>query len=235
MKKLICFIISALLLFTACSTKPDDSDIPDEPELSIVIDSLYAASWTYPEDWNMLPVDERHVPEEILELITAKKLVELCLDLPEFGFLAKTSQSNFDFFAPRFNVIQHLLLSKEAGKYLIVVYKDAGMEGFRTLPYSNRFWPIKLMYIEVLLAQKEILQKLTPEERLELLLEARNKFNEKIGIYSSGDFNIFIMSRILAMEIEIEEYTEYIEKGYGYSPSIDEIDIMIDNYINKKK
>ena len=43
------------------------------------------------------------------------------------------------------------------------------------------------------------------------------------------------MSRILAMEIEIEEYTEYIEKGYGYSPSIDEIDIMIDNYINKKK
>jgi len=238
MKKSICFIISALLLFTACSTKPDEPDIPDEPELPIVIDSLYAASWTYPEDWQKWEDMDAalQVPEEVLEKITAEKLVELCLELPSFGFFSGTSQRNFDFMASRFNVIEHLLLSNEAQKYLIVVYKDAGMNGFKTLPYSSYTWVKKLPYIELLLAQKAILQSLTPEERLELLLEAREKFNEKIGITPTGEYNIFIMARILAMEIEMGKYTEFVETGdHYYTPWIDEIDIMIDIYINKQK
>jgi hypothetical protein len=78
------------------------------------------------------------------------------------------------------NVLQHLLLRKDAGKYLLSVYKDASMSGFKKMPYSSDLWTIKFAYIELLLSQKDVLLPLTSTEKGELLLEARKKFSEKV-------------------------------------------------------
>jgi len=223
------------------------------------INIVAQTNWTYPvkpgmEEWSRLyGEDERtavvQVPKEVLEKITAKELVELCLDLPQFGFFGafETPQVGFDVMAGRYNIIEHLLLSREAGKYLIAVYKDAGMNGFRTLPYSNRFWPIKLRYIELLLAQKEILQSLTHEEKLELLLGAREKFLMMMvsDIYNinNAEFSLRIMARILDMEEYQKLYrssnweiiNRFIQTGsYLDRPPVDDLIEIIDNYINEK-
>ena len=79
------------------------------------------------------------------------------------------------------------------------------MKGFRTLPHSNELWTIKLKYLELLLVQKEVLQSLTPEEKFELIAEARVKLTEKIHDEAFGSVpgiepSLLIMATILDME-----------------------------------
>jgi len=260
MKKPICFILSMLLLFTACSKKlQNEPDVTDEPELPKEIDSLAAALWDYPikrgtEEWYRLTPQERiealQVPEEVLEKITTEKLVELVITFPSYiNFAAwESPQRGFEALVERYNIFEPLLLSKDAGKYLLAAYKDAGMTGFRTLPYSNGGWTNQLDYLELLLAQKEILQSLTPEEKFELLLEARQKFSEKIDNESFASLpGVASTLRIMIRILYIEEYPDlaassniqttirFIESGsFMDAPPFDEIIIITDNYINEK-
>ena len=216
--------------------------------------------WDYPikrgtEEWYRLTplerIDALQVPEEILEKITTEKLVELVITFPSFIIFTAwdSPQRGFEVLTERYNIFEPLLLSKDAGKYLVAAYKDAGMTGFRTLPYSNGGWTNQLDYLELLLAQKEILQSLTPEEKLELLSELRQKFFEKADNKSFASLpGVAPTIRIMATILYMEEYyefvatsnrqttTQFIETGslhYGIPP-IEELIRMADNYINEK-
>jgi hypothetical protein len=148
--------------------------------------------WDYPvkpgmKEWDELKTEKAHVdalqvPDEILENMPTEDIVRLCISLPAFGHFTafNTPQQGFGVMLSRFNVLQHLMLRKDAGKYLLSAYKDAGMSGFKKFPYANNLWTIKLEYLELLLSQKEVLLPLTPAEKGELLMEARKKFSEKV-------------------------------------------------------
>jgi len=123
------------------------------------------------------------------------------------------------------------------------------MTGFKTLPYSNEFWSLKLLYLELLLSQKEILQSLTPEEKLGLMKEAGSKYFEKINNENFSSLPEMLFSlRIMVSILDVEKYPElmafpnketitgFINSGWVSDKElpIGEIGKMIDNYINSK-
>jgi hypothetical protein len=178
-------------------------------------------AWDYPvkpgtEEWGRLKTNKERitavqVPENVLSKLSSEEVLKLCVTFPSFGeFTAfNTPQEGFYVMLSQFNIFQHLLSMKDVGKYLIPVYKDAGMSGFKKLPYSNDFWTIKLDYLELLLSQKEILQTLTLEEKVELLSEAREKFSEKMNHESFSSLPALQSTvRIMANTLDIEEYPE---------------------------
>jgi len=176
-------------------------------------------TWDYPvkpgmEEWNQLITEKERiealqVPDNILASLSSKEIVDLCITFPAFGYFTayNTPQEGFSIMFDRFNIFKHLLLRKDAGKSLIIVYKDAGMSGFKTMPYPNDFWSIKLDYLELMLTQKEILQSLTLAEKIELLQEAKLKYIEKINNDTFSSLpSVLFTTRIIASILDIEEY-----------------------------
>ena len=217
--------------------------------------------WDYPlkpgtEAWYQLPTETERiaavqVPEHIIKELSSEGVVELCIEFPRFGHYTAfdTPQIGFSIMLNNYNILRELIGRKDAGKSLIAIYKDAGMQGFNKLPYSNDFWTMKLDYIELLLSQKEIIKSLTSEEKLELITEARKKYDEK---FFNEDFSslpgLFPTVRIIASilnDINFPEFSIYqeninvtmlIETGLSYDelPPIDEILSIADKYIESK-
>ena len=218
-------------------------------------------SWDYPvkpgmEEWNNLKteqerIDALQVPENILTNLSSDEFVKLCISFPSFGHYTafNTPQEGFSIMVSRYKFFQYLLSKKDVGKYLIVAYKDADMSGFRTLPFSNDFWTIKLDYLELVISQKNILESLTQEEKVELLLETQVKVYEKANSETFSSIPGLQSSiRILAGILDIDEYpelnqsskrqmiTSFIQTGILEDTSlIDYILDMSNNYINAKK
>jgi len=202
--------------------------------------------------WNQLKTEEERiaalqVPDEVLAKLTSEEIVDLCISFPLFGYYTafNTPQTGFSIMHSRFNIFEHLMNRSDVGKHLIDAYKDADMKGFRTLPFSNEFWTIKLHYLELVLSQTDVLRKLTPEEILELIQEARKKFSEKTvdpafsSLYGIL-FPVRMMANILDMEGLIDNNmrtaNKSLQTGFLEDVSLlDEIIDMTDVYINSKK
>ena len=215
--------------------------------------------WNYPvkpgmEEWNQLEteqerIDVLQVPEEVLANLSTEDAVRLSITFPLFGdFLARnTPQKGFAVMLSRYNILRNLLSRRDAGGFLIAAYKDASLSGFKTLPYSNEFWSLKLFYLELLLSQKDILLSLSHEEKLVLMTEARSKYFEKIGNENFASLPETLFSlKIMATILEVEEYpelmassnretiTEFINSGWLSDKGlpIGEIGKMVDKYLN---
>ena len=262
MKKVIAtlsalFIICALI-FTVSRCKSDPfKDVGDELSQKPLTRSG-EQGWDYPvkpgmAEWNSLVTEAERievlqVPESVLATLPPDEAVRLCITLPAFIMFTawNTPQDGFNVMLERYNILRHLLSREDVGSSLIEAYKDASMTGFKTLPYSNELAPLRLLYFELLLSQKEILQSLTPEEKLELMMEARTKFVEKISNEAFKSipellFSARIMANILDMEgylgsTNIETTIRFIETGWFLDgvPPLDEIFISAESYINSK-
>ncbi|MDR2910338.1 MAG: hypothetical protein LBV47_03090, partial [Bacteroidales bacterium] len=248
-------------LFTVNSCKDPDSIFKDT-EIQEPVTRSGESGWDYPVKpgtgaWNALKTEEERiaavqVPETILASLSPDDAVRLCITLPAFFIFTawNTPQEGFEVMLSRYNILKHILDRKDAGGSLIAAYKDAGMSGFKTLPYSNEFWTTKLDYLELLLFQEEILQSMTPDQRVELIVEARLKFAEKsVNEAFASIPGILPPLCIMASVLHIEEYPEFItspnrqainqliQTGWLFDDisSIDEIIKITDNYINTKQ
>ena len=251
------FIVCALI-FTVSRCKSDPfKDVGDELSQNPLTRSG-EQEWDYPvkpgmASWNNLVTEEERVavlqvPESVLATLSPDDVVRLCVEFPSFGHFTawNTPQEGFNVMLERYNILRHILLREDVGSSLIAAYKDASMTGFRTLPYSNEFWSLKLLYIELLLSQKEILQKITPGEKLELITEARSKLMEKVSNDDSASLpGVLFSVRIMATILDLEGYLgsangettiRFIETGWFFDgiPPIEEIVSIINNYINAK-
>ena len=256
--KFIALILALVFIDSCAEIGKNEIIISNDTQISTRSSGI---SWDYPikpgmAEWNSLATeDERiaalQVPESVLASLSSEEVVGLCIELPAFFLFTawNTPQDGFDIMLERYNILRHLLSRKDAGGSLIAVYKDADLSGFRALPYSNEFWSIKLLYFELLLSQKEILQSMTPEEKLELILEARSKFLEKIRNENFSSLPGLLFSfKIMASVLDVEKYpelmaspqkekiTQFINTGWWFEdiPPIDEIYRITDNYINEK-
>lgn len=179
--------------------------------------------WDYPlkpgmEEWNKLKTEKERiaavqVPEEVLAKASAEDLVLLAVSFPRFGYYTafNTPQTGFDVMRSRYNVFRALCSrqQQEIGKNLIALYKDAGMSGFEKTPVSNDFWTIKFDFIELMLAQKEIISTMTPSDKYDLLLETKNKISQKGCSEAFNSFQdlcstTFIIGRVLESEKMID-------------------------------
>ena len=265
-RMLLAVAILSIVFFIAKGCKnfdifKDIEEIKGEPITRSGGEFNWELSWDYPvkpgmESWNSLEteserIDVLQVPEHILATIPPEEVVGLCIELPTFFLFTawNTPQDGFNIMLERYNILRHILSRDNVGGSLIAAYKDASLSGFKTLPYSNEFWSIKLLYLELLLSQKEILQTMTPDQKLELILEARTKFVEKISNDNSASLlGLLFTFKVMATILDVEEYlelmaspdretiTKFINKGWLFDKAvpIEEIGRMIDSYIDSK-
>ncbi len=165
-------------------------------------------------EWkNLASYEEKHqvcqIPKAILGSMLTNDLLETCLDYPLLPeILAYDSfQKGFESIKSRFNGLEELLKRKDVGNVIIKKYEsmdpsaiDSNWTSIRKGKHSFDFF-----FIELLLAQDEVISNMTNEERMQLLKDSNYKFKEKEkhqDIFGFIGFtnNILLMGRIMLKE-----------------------------------
>jgi hypothetical protein len=176
-------------------------------------------AWDYPvkpgmKEWLVFKSTEEmykavSIPENVLKKLDTELLVQICLNYPALPvvFLFNSPQDGFDNLYKHFNGIQELIERKDAGEFLLKQYATFSLRDFNTLwtlekqgEFVHRYY-----YIEIILAQPQILQSLKSEDRKLFLKEAIKKFEEKQlrdDLFGSNalEMNAWILAKILAAE-----------------------------------
>jgi hypothetical protein len=149
--------------------------------------------WDYPvkpgtPEWlKFTSMDEMYkgtqISENILKKLDTESLVQIVLNYPALPVLLlfNSPQDGFDNLYSNFNGIRELIDRKDAGQFLLKKYKSLSFSDFNplwTLEKQGEFVH-KYYYIEILLAQPQVIESLTTDERRVFLKEVIKKFDEK--------------------------------------------------------
>jgi len=180
---------------------------------------IYGQIWDYPvkpgtEEWKKFnSIDDMYlscqIPDSILYRLSTKDLVDICLNfpaLPQFPFF-NTPQECFMSYYNNFNGIRELFNRKNAGQYLLKKYTQVSSADY------NPQWPLYKQgkfisyykFVESVLAQTQIIQLMSPEERKLLMKEAVHKMEEKLtnsSLFSdyNVEINLWAMAKLLSSD-----------------------------------
>lgn len=123
------------------------------------------------------------IPDDTLNRLGTKSLAITCLNLPSFGYITAYENllSGYSYLLKKCNGLRELEKRKDAEKFLIEIYSDAGDTGLlkKNKYLEIEYWPIKLSWMEVLLSQDCFIESLNITEKKNLLLLAKNKLEMK--------------------------------------------------------
>jgi len=208
MRKTIFLICTLSIAFIGISTfaqeKSDTWDFPVKPGTQ---------EWKNLGENHATMIKACQIPEESLNSISAKNLVKICLDYPLFGDFSafNTIQRGFDIMSSRFNGFDELYTREDAGTELLEVYKSLKADGFEKdwtdLQKGKLIY--KVFYLELLLAQEEVLLKYSEKDLDELLEECIKKIDtkKKAEIYST--FSIVTTPLIMGRVLKMIKYQPY--------------------------
>lgn len=207
-------------------------------------------TWSFPikpgsTEWgNAISYQERlnlyNIPDNLLDIISTKELTRTCLNYPEIGliFTRNDLQLGYNHISKIFNGYKELESRNDAGKELLSIYKTYNPGGFdknsTDLEIGN--YIIKFTYIELLIAQPNILKNLSSIEVNELRIECIRKFKEKkdlqefygvIGLETTALILARIYEKYLSEKIpefNDAKYKSFVNNAIVYDPHIlDEI------------
>lgn len=154
--------------------------------------------WDYPVkpgsvEWKKLTsyqdrLNAYNIHGDILKRISTEELAKTCLNYPEFRliFTRNNMQKGYDYIRTKFNGFRELESRSDAGKELLKLYKNYNPDNFNkkstNLEIGN--FIVKFTYIELLIAQNEILKSFNDEESQELLLQCCKKYKGKKNLQS---------------------------------------------------
>lgn len=181
-------------------------------------------TWNYPvhpgtDEWKQLDsfserLDAFNIPDSILTEITTENLVKTCLKYPWWILITSrdNNQAGYDYLKSVFNGFRELEKRKDAGKELLRVYEKMLPEDinkFTTLVEQGVF-SFQFTYIEILLAQTNILKNLDEKNFMHLLEKASSIYKEKSKAFDKFSYygianSCLILSRIL----ELKSYYEF--------------------------
>jgi len=195
-------IVSALILSLPACVKP-----PNKAPVSGVYDYPVkpgTAAWkALGSHVEMLKVCQ--IPDSNLTKMSTTDLVETVLNYPLFldALAYNWPQQGFDAVSGQFNGLQELLKRPDAGTVLLAKYKamDPKTLGQDWTDLQKGGYAFKFMYIEMLLAQPTILNRLTAEQEQELVREQLVKTDAKrqSEIYGglSQVSSLWVIARVL--------------------------------------
>ena len=185
--------------------------------------------------------------EKVLKKTSTKQLIETYLSLPFTEEMFKCSkpdrtplEENDDFFN---NVLKPLALTKElltrndAGKKVFEKYSSLNPinMGNLTMPINNDDWSLgkesdlnkNFMYLEMLLAQKEIISQFSPEEKMQIIKRLKlysirkGFFNHTEPIYRNRFEDRTMRNIMLAEDFPYEFTPEMFQPQveYGHYPN----------------
>ncbi len=145
------------------------------------------------------------IPKDMLSNMTTYALTVSCLNYPSY-IVYLTSfdiQTGYSVLAVNFNGLSEYIRRPDAAKCLIDIYKIAGEKGFLDQhPHLDElYWTFKISWMEIILAQDELIYTLDNEEKNKLLILAKEKLTMKASSndYSGYDLMVttFLMGRVL--------------------------------------
>lgn len=136
-----------------------------------------AASWKQFKS-HIDMVQSCQIPDNVLHAMSTDQLIEATLNYPLFMdiYAYDTTQDGFNAVAQQFNGIKELLQRQDAGSKLLDVYKKMKVTTDKQKNSDNLF---RLAYIEVLLGQNDIINKLSTAESQGLNNAVQEKYTEK--------------------------------------------------------
>jgi len=179
---------------------------------------LFNGRYTFPirpgtEEWAKFETVEEmyaatQIPEEILANMSTVDLLNTCLDYPLIVNIIAfdTLQTGFDTLVYNFNGLRELLTRKDAtaallAQYQATDYKEVVEQSSLTEEQNGDFL-FQSMFREMLLAQDDIIARMTPSEQIDLVKESLSKFDTKLkypehyGFMSLSPTG-FIMERVM--------------------------------------
>lgn len=171
------------------------------------------------------------VPPDVLAAMSTEGLIKTCMDYPLKNDLGNYNdfQKGFECVASGFNGLQELLKRKDVGTKLIAYYSAMKPEAFdRSLSLADKgFYAFDIMYVEMMLAQSQVLDNLAVQEQKELLamcLEKSEIRTDYLDVYDDSRFHIgwaLLVGKLLKKQncqlangtISYAEYNNFLEYG----------------------
>ncbi|NQU88143.1 MAG: hypothetical protein HQ541_20545 [Mariniphaga sp.] len=177
-------------------------------------------TWEYPvkpgtNEWENLDayqdkLNAYNIPTNILKKISTSELVKTCLKYPELRliFTRNDIQSGYSYIRSKFNGFRELETREDAGQELLRTYKSYNPDNFSKNASHleiGRFI-VKFTYIELLMAQTEILKKFNSTDINELLkLSTKNyKIKKNLKQYYGPmglNTNVLLMGRFFNSDL----------------------------------
>ena len=199
--------------------------------ISVLVTAQINEPFSYPlrpgtKAWSNLKTEKERlmalqIPDSILSQMTTQALVISCINYPGSVYLTAYDnlQASFVILANQFNGLNELAKRSDAGECLINIYKISGEKGFsdNNLKLDGRYWTIKFSWIELLMAQNNLISSLSNVEKRNLLKLTVEKYKMK---QVSHDYSInslistvFLMARVLHLSSNDEFELEYSQKA----------------------
>ena len=217
------------------------------------VDSL---RWDFPvkpgsKEWlNIADFEKRlvllDIPESILRKISTQELVKSCLSYPGFSLIYTRNdlQSGYNYIRSMFNGFRELETRPDAGNALLKIYADYKPDGFNLSSSDLEIGEFmsKFAFVEIMIAQPEILIKLNQGDSHELLSLCSQKYKVKkqlqifyggIGLKTTASIVARQQAKKLAnvkMKYGDQKVNEFIN-----SLSLDNIDLMDDIIFENEK
>lgn len=217
------------------------------------VDSL---KWDFPvkpgsKEWlNIADFEKRlallDIPESILQNISTEELVNCCLSYPEFGLIYTRNdlQSGYNYIRSMFNGFRELETRPDAGKQLVKIYAGYKPDGFNLSSSDVEIGEFmsKFAFIEILISQPEILNKLNPGDSHELLSLCSQKYKAKKQLQKYyGGIGLKTTALIVARQqakklVNVKmKYGDQKVNAFVNSLSLENIDLMDDIIIENDK
>lgn len=173
MKKIILFLLITIPIFSFAQNEKATWDYPVKPG---------SKEWLEVSDFSKR-FELLNIPEPLLKRISTEELVRSCLNYPEFRliFTRNDLQSGYNFIRSSFNGFVELESRSDGGKELMKVYTGYKPDGFdlNSIDLEIGKFMSKFAYIEILMAQTKILNKLNPGDSKELMSICSQKYKVK--------------------------------------------------------
>jgi len=195
MKKIFLFLLIVLPFFSFAQNEKVTWDYPIKPG---------SKEWLAVPDFSKR-LELLNIPAPLLKKISTEELVKSCLNYPEFQliFTRNDLQSGYNFIRSSFNGFVELETRPDAGKELLKVYAGYKPDGFdlnsTDLEIGN--FICEITYIEILIAQTEILKKLNLADSKELMAMCSQKYKVKKDLQKYyGGIGLHTTALILARQ-----------------------------------
>ncbi|NLJ39771.1 MAG: hypothetical protein GX432_13570 [Candidatus Atribacteria bacterium] len=246
LNKLYIVLLAFLYLLSGCSNEKEEyncfiAGVPDAYD--------YPIKPGTPE-WEKLTTSYEmdsvlQIPKDVLNSISTEGLIETVLNYPKFGdlYFLDNYQFSFDRLKEHFNGFQELLTRRDAGIKLFSRYKlmnpACNKNNWPSITGPGSSVSFSFAFIEIIIAQYDILNQFNNEQIKPLLKETIIKYQEKTRYnYSvfSKKHTVLIAGRIMYIKNYspfMEEYKKniyvktFIDKVMLYN-NFETLDLIID-------